>query len=735
MPDARASAPEEVRPRCHVLIPLKLDGAYDYGVPAGLALELGSFVVVPLGTRQVAGVVWGWGSADSSNAVADARLKDVLEVLAVPAMAEVTREFIDWVARYTCSRPGSVLRMAMSVTRALEAPAPVIAYALDGPPPERLTAARARVLDLMLDGKLRSAREIVETAGVGASVVRGLKAAGTLTEHAIARESGPLRPDATRPGPRLSEAQRAAAEAMVGLCEAGDFSIALLDGVTGAGKTEVYFEAIAAALAGGRQVLVLLPEIALTSQWLGRFEERFAAAPTMWHSELKASQRRFNWRAVADGRARVVVGARSALFLPYCELGLIVVDEEHDAGFKQEDGVIYHARDMAVARASLGRMPIVLASATPSLESLTNVAAGRYQRIHLPERATGAALPEIEGIDMRADPPARGEWLSPRLISAVRETLGAGEQSLLFLNRRGYAPLTLCRSCGFRFGCPNCATWLVEHRFQNRLQCHHCGYSLRMPEVCEECGGEHSFAACGPGVERLFEEAAKHFPGARAMIIASDTVHGPESAREAIRRIAECEVDLIIGTQIVAKGHHFPLLTLVGVVDADLGVAGGDLRAAERTYQLMTQVAGRAGRAEHPGRALLQTYMPQHPVMQALISGEREAFVERESEARRAQGLPPFGRLVALIVSGPDQGQVADVARALAACGPRGPGLDVLGPAPAPLHLLRGRFRHRLLLKAARKYNASSLAQDWVDRVNVPASVRVAIDVDPYSFL
>ena len=735
MPDARASAPEDGRARCHVLIPLKLDGAYDYGVPAAFALQLGSFVVVPLGTRQVVGVVWGWGSADALNAVADARLKDVLDVLAVPAMAAVTREFVDWVARYTCSRPGSVLRMAMSVARALEEPAPVIAYALDGPPPARLTAARGRVLDLMLDGKLRSAREIAEAAGVGAAVVRGLKQAGTLSEHAIARESGPAQPDAKRPGRNLSEDQRTAADALAEKCQAGEFSVAVLDGVTGAGKTEVYFEAIAAALAGGRQVLVLVPEIALTSQWLGRFEERFAAQPTLWHSELKASQRRFNWRAVADGRARVVVGARSALFLPYCEIGLIVVDEEHDAAFKQEDGVIYQARDMAVARASLGRFPIVLASATPSLETLANVAAGRYQRFHLPERATGAALPEIEGIDMRADPPARGQWLAPRLIGAVKETLSAGEQALLFLNRRGYAPLTLCRACGFRFGCPNCATWLVEHRFQNRLQCHHCGFSLRMPETCEDCGGEHSFAACGPGVERLFEEAQQHFPGARAMIIASDTVHGPDSAREAIRRIADYEVDLIIGTQIVAKGHHFPLLTLVGVVDADLGLAGGDLRAAERTYQLMTQVAGRAGRAKHPGRALLQTYMPQHPVMEALISGERQAFIERESEARRNQGLPPFGRLVALIVSGHDQSQVIDIARALSAAAPRGPNVEVLGPAPAPLHLLRGRFRHRLLLKAARNQNASGLAQDWVDRVKLPAAVRVAIDVDPYSFL
>ncbi|MBT7666399.1 MAG: primosomal protein N', partial [Rhodospirillaceae bacterium] len=475
--------------------------------------------------------------------------------------------------------------------------------------------------------------------------------------------------------------------------------------------------------------------IGLTAQWLARFETRFGAPPLAWHSDLGTARRRLTWRAVAQGRAKVVVGARSALFLPYTDLGLIIVDEEHDGAFKQEDGVIYHARDMAVLRASLGEIPIVLVSATPSLESRVNVETGRYDTLHLPNRIGTAELPRIEAVDMRAEALTESRWISETLITAMNETFARGEQVLLFLNRRGYAPLTLCRACGYRIQCPNCTAWMVEHRFHGRLQCHHCGHNQRQPDACPDCGAEDALVACGPGVERLGEEVEALFPDVSRMLIASDTVRGPEAAAEAIRQIAEGEVSLIIGTQIVAKGHHFPMLTLVGVIDADLGLQGGDLRAAERTYQMLHQVAGRSGRAQRPGRALLQTYMPEHPVMGALISGDRDSFMDQEEEARRNQGLPPFGRLVALIISGRDEAQVSETARNLARAAPRQADVDILGPAPAPLSLLRGRFRHRLLLKCQRSVNASALARAWVDQVDYPNQVRVAIDVDPYSFL
>ena len=515
----------------------------------------------------------------------------------------------------------------------------------------------------------------------------------------------------------------------------GEFSVSLLDGVTGAGKTEVYFEAIAAALEADRQVLVLLPEIALTAQFLGRFEERFGAPPLEWNSDVPRARRRRVWRAVADGRARVVVGARSSLFLPFKELGLIVVDEEHDQSYKQEDGVIYHARDMAVVRGQLEKAPVVLATATPSLETATNVEAGRYNFIHLPTRHGGAKLPEISLVDLRKDPPQRQTWISPPLQKAITETLEQEEQTLLFLNRRGYAPLTLCRTCGHRLECPNCTSWLVEHRFAGRLNCHHCGYFTRMPKICPECGAEDRMAACGPGVERLAEEVATLYPEARVELMTSDTIWSPSAAAEIVRRVQDHEIDILIGTQLVAKGHHFPKLTLVGVIDADLGLNGGDLRAGERTYQLLHQVAGRAGREEHPGRVFLQTYHPEHPVMEALVAGERDAFMAAESEQRKLGGWPPFGRLAAIIVSSPEESHVDGVARALARSAPQAPDFKVLGPAPAPLAILRGRHRRRLLVRTTRAVRIQDRLRPWIASIKPPNAVRVQVDIDPYSFL
>jgi primosomal protein N' (replication factor Y) len=617
---------------------------------------------------------------------------------------------------------------------ALEAPRPRLAYMGGGPLPARMTEARLRAIRVALDNAPMAPGALARRAGVSDAVVRGLIDAGTL----LAMH---LPPDAPLPEPEpvgvraLSAAQGAAAKALRAAVDGGRFTPILLDGVTGSGKTEVYFEAVAEALEGGGQVLILLPEIALSIQFLDRFAAAFGCPPVEWHSDVPAPKRKQYWRAIARGEAKVVVGARSALFLPFPDLRLIVVDEEHERAFKQEEGVTYHARDMAVTRAKLGDIPIVLASATPALETLANVAAGRYTRLHLPERHGPARLPQIAAIDLRRTPPERGRWLSPQLIAAVEDTLAAGEQALLFLNRRGYAPLTLCRHCGERVACPACHSWLVEHRLRHRLACHWCGFERPIPQSCPACHDKGTLVACGPGVERVAEEASERFPKARLRVLSSDALQGPLALEAALEDIALGAVDLIVGTQLVAKGHNFPNLTLVGVVDADLGLEGGDLRAGERTFQLLQQVAGRAGRAERPGRALLQTYMPEHPVMQALLRNDRDGFLARESENRRAFDLPPFGKLAALIVSGPDQGQTEAAARALAAAAPRGAGLNVLGPAPAPLALLRGRHRMRLLLKAARTIDVPRVLRDWVAKVKVPGSVRVAIDVDPYSFL
>lgn len=739
---APADPPLTVR----VLLPLGLPGAYDYLVPEGLDLRPGDFVRVPLGPREVTGVVWDALEEAPENArentraakpLDPARLKAVVSRFDAPPMPDVLRRFVDWVAAYTLSPPGAVLRLAMRVPQALEPAPKIVGYRLTGTKPQRATPQRTRVLEMMQETGpelARPARDIGEMAGVGTSVIKGLADTGVLARVDMPGEAPFAQPDGALTGSALSEVQTQAAGELAGRVGAG-FSATLLDGVTGAGKTEVYFEAIAEALRRGHQVLVMLPEIALTPQLLKRFETRFGAAPAPWHSDLSQKERRRIWRGVAEGRARVVVGARSALFLPYTELGLIVVDEEHEGAFKQEEGVIYNARDMAVARASLGKLPIVLASATPSLETVVNVQRGRYQRLVLPERHGAARLPDVTAIDLRAEPPERGRWLSHSLVMAITDTLAAGNQAMLFLNRRGYAPLTLCRTCGHRFECPNCDAWLVEHRFRKELQCHHCGTRAPTPHACPECNTENSLAACGPGVERIAEEAGERFPDVRLAVLSSDHLHGASATQEAMGQIARHEVDLIVGTQVVAKGHNFPNLTLVGVVDADLGLTGGDLRAAERTYQLLHQVAGRAGRGEKPGRVLLQTYMPQHKVMQALVAGDRDGFLEQEAEERHDAGMPPFGRLASLILSAPEHPQVMEVARDLARAAPQAAGVRVLGPAPAPIALLRGRHRVRFLVKADRDFPVQKYMRAWISAVKVPNAVRMAVDIDPQSFL
>jgi len=716
-----------------VLLPLPLADAYDYSVPDGLDVAVGQFVIVPLGKRETLGVVWGEGTGE----VAVAKLRDVIEVLPALPMADPLRRFIDWVAAYTLAPPGAVLRMAMSSPSALEAPRTELVYrpSVDAADTLKLTAARRRVLEALKDGPAMAAAELAHLAGAGTSVIKAMAAAGLLEAvERIVRRSFP-RPDGGRDGPALSPAQKTAADGLIEKVKAHAFSATLLDGVPGAGKTEVYFEAIAAALAMGRQVLVLLPEIALTAQWLKRFEDRFGCTPAAWHSGLTSLERRETWRAIAEGRIGVVVGARSALFLPFADLGLIVVDEEHDTSFKQEEGVCYNARDMAVVRARLVAAPVVLASATPSLESVTNVAAGRYGALHLPARHGGNELAAISAVDLKRQPPERGRWLSPPVLDAMKKTLAAGEQTLLFLNRRGYAPITLCRSCGKGIECPQCSAWLVEHRFRRMLVCHHCGYSEPPAATCKSCGAVDHFVACGPGVERLAEEAHAAFPEARVELFTSDSLMNREEATAAIERMIGGEIDILIGTQMAAKGHHFPNLTLVAVIDADLGLNGGDLRAAERTFQLLYQVAGRAGRHERPGRALIQTHAPEHPVMQALVANDRDRFVSAELAGRSGAGMPPYGRLASLIVSGPDPAAVDNVCAAIARHAPQKEGVTVLGPSVAPMALLRGRHRRRFLLKTGRDTAVQPLLHAWLGQIGLPASVRLQIDVDPYSFL
>jgi primosomal protein N' (replication factor Y) len=724
-----------------VLVPVPLDGPFDYRLEEGEPPAPGSFVEVPFGNRRLVGVVW---DERPSKALPEHRLKPLGAVLEAPPMPASIRALLRHVAKETLAPLGAVLKLAVSVPSALEPwPAKLAYRRVDGPPPERLSRQRAAVLAALEDGRALVPTALAKAANVGTGVVQAMARDGLLAPVPMVERPSWPRPDPMRAGVVLTPEQRTAAEALRVMVAAGGGHVALLDGVPGAGKTEVYLEAVAAALGQGRRVLVLLPEIALSAQWLARFERRFGAPPAVWHSALTSAQRRRTWRGIAEGAIDVVVGARSALFLPLQDLGLIVVDEEHDGSFKQEEMVLYHARDMAVARARIESCAVVLASATPAIE--TAVAAGGvlggppaasgWSRVALPARHGGAAMPAVALVDLRRDRPPRGGFLAPSLRAALAETLAAGAQSLLFLNRRGYAPLTLCRACGHRLACPNCSAWLVSHRLRGRLQCHHCGYAMPAPDHCPSCGSVGLLAASGPGVERLAEELEELLPDARVAVMTSDTTSDARAAGEMVRAMEEHRVDVLIGTQIIAKGHHFPDLTLVGVVDADLGLGGGDLRAAERTFQLLYQVAGRAGREERPGRVLIQTHLPEHPVMQALAVGDKDRFLAVELEERRIGEMPPFGRLAALIFAGGDAERVKAEARRVARAAPESDGVIVLGPAPAPLALLRGRYRERLLVKAAEGVDLPAWLRTWLAPIRLPSAIHLQVDVDPVSFL
>jgi primosomal protein N' (replication factor Y) len=694
-----------------VLLPLPLPEAFDYAEPEGMELKVGDLVAVPLGPRQVSGAVIGLKDAYGHNRP----LKSVLARHSEPALPAGALEFIDWAARYAVDSPGMPLAIALRGARAPK-PRPEKVLRATGAAPARMTPAREKVLAAAEAGPLPPAA-LAAAAGVSSGVIKALIDEGALeVELRVAAPAFP-EPDPRRPG---------------------GFQAALIDGITGSGKTEVYLEAVADVLARDRdaQVLILLPEIALTQQVIARFSERFGAEPGEWHSGIASPRRRRVWEAVATGRCRIVVGARSALFLPFRKLALVVVDEEHDSSYKQDEGFIYHARDLAVARAKIEQAAVILASATPSLESLWNAEQGRYRWLRLTARHGPAVLPKIELVDLRATPPEPGRWLSWPLVQAMGETFERGEQSLLFLNRRGYAPLVLCKACGERLCAPDTQSWLVEHRYSGRLICHLTGFSMPRPERCPHCGAKDSLVSIGPGVERVAEEAAQLFPEARLAVFSSDTIQHPEAARTLIDQMQAGEIDVLVATQAAAKGHNFPKLTLVGVVDADLSLRGGDLRAGERTYQLLAQVSGRAGRAERPGRALLQTYCPEHPVLQALKAQDRDAFVEAEMAERRLAGLPPYGRLAAVILSGPDAQALEAYARALAAAAPNGEGVEVYGPADAPLGLIRGRRRKRFLVRADRGVDLQAFMSTWRARgPRPPGAIRVAVDIDPYNFL
>ncbi|MGR1582672.1 primosomal protein N' [Thalassobius sp. S69A] len=716
-----------------VLTAQPINRVLDYKAPEGGCLP-GAFVEVPLGPRKVIGVVWGRGKGDYDRS----KIRAILRVLDVAPMRAEMQLFLRRAADYTLTPLSAMLRLATRAPGLSDPPSMQKVYRASGRDPDRMTEARARVLAVLDEygGLAFTLKELADHAGVSTGVVKGLVKQGSVLEEDRPRDLPFPQMDAEHAGKALTGDQAAAAQALRAAIQTERYGTTLLHGVTGSGKTEVYLEAVAECLRRGRQALVLLPEIALTAEFLTRVQARFGAKPAEWHSGVTMTERRRIWKMVGQGGAQVVIGARSALFLPYQNLGLIVVDEEHDTSYKQEDGVLYNARDMAVLRASICGAQVVLASATPSLESWTNAEAGKYRKLTLSSRYGPAVMPDMRAIDMRAEKLPSDRWISGTLQREVLARAEKGEQSLLFINRRGYAPITLCRACGHQIGCDHCDARMVEHRFLKRLVCHQCGETKPMPEACPNCQAEGHLAPVGPGVERLSEEAQALFPDARVVTLSSDMFGSARALKSQIEEIANGGADIIIGTQLVAKGHNFPLLTLVGVIDADLGLQGSDLRAAERTFQLMRQVAGRAGRSERKGLALMQTYQPDHPVIRAIIAGDETGFWQAEADERRVANVPPFGRMAGIILSSPDVQEVFDLGNQMARMDAplRQIGAQVFGPAPAPIARIRGRHRVRLLIKADKGAPLQAAIARWLTQFKPGNQTRISVDIDPQSF-
>ena len=719
-------------PIISVLLPLPLSEPFDYLATSLSPPPPGTLVRVPFGSREVVGVVW---DQEPGNKVAIDRLKQIKEIIQLPLIPASLCTLVNHVAADNVASLGSALRLVLSVPAALEPPPMCAALALGNATGEIADDRWITVLQALNSGPLTQSA-LTKKTGVSAAVIKKISANGFIQKIMIDRDVGDPSPTlAGKPVDFRDDQQKAVALLRTTL-EQKKKPIILLEGEPGSGKTEIYFEAIELIVRRGQSALVLLPEIALSAQWFARFERRFGVAPTMWHSGLTSAQRRRIWKSVLKGEPQVVVGARSALFLPLPNLGLIIIDEEHDPSFKQEDGVIYDGRQVARKRADLAQCPLILCSATPSLETVFDAREkpAQVDHISLTHRHGKAARPKIVTADLRREKPPAGRFLGTSLVKGLSEALARGEQAMLFLNRRGFAPLTLCRACGYRLRCPNCSSWLVTHRFRERLVCHHCSYYRPLPDYCPECGALETLVTAGPGVERIAEEVETLMPDARLAIMTSDTVGSANSATKLVNAMLEREIDILIGTQLIAKGHHFPHLTLVGVVDADLGLAGGDPRAAERSFQLLYQLAGRAGREELPGQVIVQTHLPDHPVMQAIVAGDKARFLEAELAEREEAGLPPFGRLAALIIAGPDADRVRSQSRRIVRAAPQMEDFYVLGPAPAPLALMRGRYRERVLIKAGPDIDLPATLSTWLTPIRLPSAVRLQVDVDPQSF-
>ncbi len=721
-----------------VLVPNVVNYGYDYRL--GDDAELGTFVRCSVMNRPYIGVVFGVGDSD----LPPEKIKNVSAVLPYK-LPVATLQWIQRMSEWTLMAPGAVLRLILNVPDAFNEPKTEQLYAYNFDSKNaKMTENRQMVLDAFQinNNEPMSATDIQNIARVGPSVVKTMITREMLLPVSTRRRTESFNYEyADKGNIELNAEQRAAADSIGRDITHGGFSVNLIDGITGSGKTQVYFDSVWRAYSAGRSVLLMMPEIALTTQFIKRFESRFGAPPIVWHSNLTAARRRDIWRGVLTGEIKIIVGTRSALFLPWQDLGLIIIDEEHDSSYKQEDMGNYHGRDMAILRAKLEKIPVVLASATPSEETMNNVEAGRYGHHVLKSRYGGAELPKIETIDLREHRPAeykindetRAGALSPILCDAIRETITNHRQVMLFINRRGFAPITQCKKCGWVATCPECSVGMTYHKKLGKLLCHICGRIKTLPDKCPECGDAVSMR--GAGLEKIEEEVATRFPGAKTALVSSDTMMSRGALERLVEKMESGELDIIIGTQILAKGHHFPNLTLVGVVDSDMGLFGTDFRAAEHTFQQLFQVAGRAGRGKVPGRVLLQTYQPTNSVLTAICAGNRDEFLRGDMAVRRAAKMPPFGQLIAIIVESKNEALLKRFCETLAAQKPNVNGARIMGPIVAQMYQVRGFYRMRFLIAGDARAYLQPIVKKWLLNVNVPANIRIKIDVNPQNFM
>ena len=714
------------------------NAGYDYRLtePA----DIGTFVRVHVMNRPCIGVIWGIGD---SNLPA-AKIKNISSVFS----HKLNVSDLQWIGRmseWTLIPMGMVLRLIVNIPDAFCPPRMEPLYAYNSDASCRMTQNRQAVADAYSsnDNDAMTISDIQNIARVSNAVVRSMIKNETLIpvgEQPKQKNAAPITYHDCG-NIKLNNQQQAAADTIGQSVQAGGFSVHLLDGITGSGKTQVYFDSAWRAYSMGRSVLLMMPEIALTAQFMSRFKNRFGENPVVWHSNLTADRRREIWHGVLDGTIKMVVGTRSALFLPWQDLGLIVIDEEHDTSYKQEDMGNYHARDMAILRAKISGIPVVLASATPSAETLENVNLGKYQHLKLTSRFGGAQLPDISTIDLRENRPEpytvdeteQTGFLSQPLCDALAETLFAGHQAMLFINRRGFAPITQCKKCGWTSVCPECSVGMTYHKRIGKLLCHMCGRTMPMPKTCPDCGGDVSMR--GVGLEKIEQEVNVRFPNARKALVSSDIITSRQSLERLVNKIEQGEIDIIIGTQILAKGHHFPNLTLVGVIDADMGLFGTDFRAAEHTFQQLFQVAGRAGRGEYAGRVLLQTYQPEHPVLTAICASDRDSFMQTDMMGRKMANMPPYGQLIAVIVEGQRESALQSYCNALRDAIPNLKGAKIMGPITAQIYQIRNWYRMRFLVAGPRNANLQPVVSHWLESVKQPVNIRVKIDVNPMNFM